>query len=169
MHDPHRFSLRSIPYVYFEGVCMFLDLNWISRLCLTEECLTPLSHVPTLGESEEPSSTMSAVCPGASSIRMGCRLKTGPSTGGGTRELRPFPSLVVLAGGGTLRRNWGYPSVVQYSWWERRPRLVTLKWYWHGPELGMRGQKTRFQGERIKRIWMTDLIEYVNVCTFSQS
>ncbi len=91
-------------------------------------------NIDTLGTSEEPSSSISAEWPGASDKRAGDKLKTGPSWTEVCRLLL-FLILDLFGDRCSLLGNCGNPSVVHNSWWVRRPRLVILKAYWHGPEL----------------------------------
>lgn len=101
----------------------------------------------TLGESEDPVSTMSTEQPGNSSTREGLRLNTGLSVGEDVRDPRPGTSffLGVDIGGRKDRLDESSPlrvleegekpSVFQYIRCTRWPWLVSLKWYWHDPWL----------------------------------
>lgn len=94
----------------------------------------------TLGESEDPVSTMSTEHPGKSSTRGGLTLN---------KDLRPEMSFFLGAeiGGRTVRPEkftlrvfveGRESSVSQYNRCLRLPWLVSLKWYWHDSWLILR-------------------------------
>lgn len=93
----------------------------------------------TLGESEDPVSTMSTDLPGGSSTWEGLRLNTGLSSPeeGKDSPIKPSFWLGARREGRTVRPPFGVfpenrkPSVLQYNRCVRLPWFVSLKGYWH--------------------------------------
>lgn len=131
------------------SLCALQQISWMHTVF--SGC-TSLCH--TLGESEDPVSTISTEQPGNSSTLEGVRLKTGfflerstdlwPTISFflgveiGGRMVWPdmFPPLCIFVEGEK-------PSINQYNSRVLRPRLVSLKWYWHDPGLKWHSRGSR--------------------------